>query len=106
MIPKHPSANKLHKILKQAYLQRADAAHPPVDSNALMRRIRQLGDTGTAASPGAFLDRFFWRLVPAAGALIVVLALVAAGLDFAPDQAWSLLSYENEAADMVQNLLL
>jgi hypothetical protein len=106
MSPTHPSADNLQKILKQAYRQKADAAHPPVDSHALMRRIRQLGDTETAASPGAFLDRFFWRLIPAAGALIVVLALVAANLDFAPDLAWSLFSYENEAVDMVQNLLL
>ena len=32
--------------------------------------------------------------------------MVAVNLDFAPDAAWSMLSYENEAADMVQNLLL
>ena len=31
------------------------------------------------------LDRIFWRLVPVAGALIVILALVAVNLDFLPD---------------------
>ncbi len=106
MIPKHRSADKLHQILKQAYRERAGKEHPPADSQALMRRVRRLGVAEASAAPGAFLERFFWRLVPAAGALIVVLALVAVNLDFAPDAAWSLLSYEDEAVDMVHILML
>ncbi len=103
---KHASAEKLRKILKGTYRQRALGADPEVDPHRLMRRIRHLAASETAASPGVYLDRLFWRLVPTAGALIAILAMVAVNLDFAPDAAWSMLSYENEAADMVQNLLL
>ena len=79
MIRKHPSADKLHKLLRQAYRERVGGAHTPADSQELMRRIRQLE---------------------------AVLALVAVNLDFAPDAAWSLFTYESEAADLVQTLLL
>ena len=103
---KHTSADKLQQILKQAYRQRAAEADPAADPQALMRRIRHLAASDAAASPGVLLDRLFWRLVPAAGALIALLTLVAVNLDFAPDAAWSMLSYENEAADMVQIVLL
>ena len=95
---------KLHKVLKQAYRQRAAEPAPAADHRALMRRVRHLA-ASEAASPGVFLDRLFWRLVPVAGALIAVLAVVAVNLDYAPDAAWSMLSYEIEAADMVQMLL-
>ncbi len=101
---KPTAEEKLHKVLRQAYRQRATAAEPEADPQALMRRVRHLA-ASEGATPGVFLDRLFWRLAPVAGALIAVLALVAVNLDFAPDAAWSMLSYENEAADMVQMLL-
>lgn len=103
---KDMSAVNLHKVLKQAYRQKAAEGAPAVDAQALMRRIRHLAASEPAASPAALLDRLFWRLVPAAGALIAILAMVAVNLDFFPDAAWSMLSYENEAAAMVQILLL
>ena len=105
MGPKPTSEVKLRQVLKQAYRQRAAEPAPAADPQALMRRVRHLA-ASEAASPGVFLDRLFWRLAPVAGALIAVLAVVAVNLDFAPDAAWSMLSYENEAADMVQTLLL
>ncbi len=106
MGPKPTSEAKLHQVLKQAYRQRTAAPAPAAaESQALMRRVRHLA-ASEAASPVVFLDRLFWRLAPVAGALIAVLAVVAVNLDFAPDAAWSMLSYENEAADMVQILLL
>lgn len=102
---KHTSAENLHRVLQQAYRQKT-AEGDPADAQALMRRIHHLAAAEPASSPVALLDRLFWQLVPAAGALIAILAMVAVNLDFLPDAAWSMLSYENEAAAMVQILLL
>jgi hypothetical protein len=71
-----------------------------------MRRIRELAEPPAVASPGMLLDRLFWRLAPAAGALIAVLALAAFNLDLVPqDSVWSLWSYESEATAIAQIML-
>jgi hypothetical protein len=107
MEAKGASEDRLQQLLKQAYEAGEAEPTPAVASAALMRRIRRLAASKGSHSPLVALDRIFWRLVPAAGALIVILALVAVNLDFLPDAAvWSLLSYESEAAAMVQILSL
>lgn len=104
---KHASEDRLKQILKQAYRAgEMDAVHG-VDTQTLMGRIRHLAASREETSPGLALDRLFWRLAPAAGALIAILAMVAINLDFIPDaEVWSMLHYENEAAAMMQILLL
>ncbi len=104
-VRKPSSADNLQKMLQAAYRHRADASDGAVDSQALMRRIRHLAAAEDAPSPGEVLDRLFWRLVPATGALIAILALVAVNLDYLPDATWSMLSYETEATEIAQLLL-
>lgn len=104
---KHASENHLRQILKQAYRTRETNAVPDVDPRALMGRIRRLAASREEASLGALLDRLFWWLAPATGAMIAILAMVVVNFDFIPDaDAWSMLCYENEAAAMMQTLLL
>jgi hypothetical protein len=107
MEPKDASEDRLQQLLQQAYRAGASAPAPVVASPALMRRLRQQAASKEERAPFGALDRLFWRLAPAAGALIAILAMVAVNLDFFPDAAvWSLLSYESEASAMVQILLL
>jgi hypothetical protein len=107
MSGKQTAEKNLQKLLQQAYRAGVSGTVPEVGPQALMRRIRHPSARPEETSADAFLDRLFWRLAPAAGALIAILAMVMLNLDFIPDtDVWSLLSYESEAAAMAQILLL
>ncbi len=104
---RHDAEDQLRHILKQAYRARDTDPVPDVDARVLMGRLHRLAASRAETLPGAALDRFFWRLVPVAGALIAILVVLAGHLYFIPDvEVWSMLHYENEAAATMQTLLL
>lgn len=103
---RHESEDRLRAILQQAYHARGADAVSEAESRELMRRIRGLAEPKSAASPGMVLDRLFWRLAPAAGALIAVMIAVAFNLDLVPEATvWTLWSYESEASEIAQIML-
>lgn len=106
MGPRHESEDRLQAILQEAYHARGTDEIAEVEPQALMRRIRRAAEPKPAALPGMVLERLFWRLAPAAGALIVILAMVAVTYDFSPDPTlWSLWTYETEATEIAQTML-
>jgi hypothetical protein len=108
MTHKHDETEKkLQLILQQAYRSHPTFEEDQIDPRAIMRRIHSLPKNERETGAGETLDRLFWRLTPMAGALIAILAVVILNLDFIPDaEAWSTLTYEKDAADIIQLFML
>ena len=104
---RHDAENRLKQILKQAYRAREMDPVSDVDVRALMGRLRRLAASRADTLSAAGMDRLFWRLVPAAAALIAILVIVAGNLYVVPDaEVWSMLHYETETVATMQTLLL
>ena len=68
-----------------------------------MDRIHLLATKDRELSLGELLERFFWHLAPASGALIVILGVVLLNFDFVADaEVWPLLAFESETYSLMQ----
>ena len=87
MNPIEARRKKLHLLLSAAYRQRQeDPFLPDPDRRSkVMSAISKAESPGFKFDPWAFLDRLVWRLVPAAGAVALLLALLV--IRAAPDPA-------------------
>lgn len=104
---RHDAEDRLRHILQQAFRAREMDPVSDVDARVLMGRLRQLAASRAGTLPAAGMDRLFWRLVPAAAALIAILVIVAGNLYLVPDaEVWSMLHYETETVATMQTLLL
>ena len=97
MKPNKAKAQKLRLILAQAHKNRR--SEPPEPGPAwraeLMSRIRELEPAAARVEQWANLERMVWRLVPAAGVVALIMAILLSVSPAAPNrQLASLLNPE------------